>query len=177
MELFGEQGFDDTSVVQIAERSGVTTRTFFRYFSDKREVLFADADTLRSELVRAVAEAPDVVDPLDVVVGVLSTFDWPGRGRDIQRRRYAVIAASPELMERELIKNARMADEFAEALRARGVDTHRARLAARVGREIFLLAYEEWLDGDADLAALAKENMTALLWSIKSPDTTAPPPR
>ena len=87
-----------------------------------------------------------------------------------------MIAASPELMERELIKNARMADEFAEALRARGVDTHRARLAARVGREIFLLAYEEWLDGDADLAALAK-NMTALLWSIKSPDTTAPPSR
>ncbi len=177
MDLFSEQGFEDTSVVQIAERSGVTTRTFFRYFSDKREVLFADSDTLRSELVRAVAEAPDVADPLHVVVGALSTFDWAGRGRDVQRRRYAVIAANPELMERELIKNARMADEFAEALRARGVDARPARLAARVGREIFLLAYEEWLvGGSADLAVIAKD-VTALLWSMQSPETTTPPSR
>src|ERR1700722_14684873 len=106
IELFEEQGFENTSVIEIAERARVTTRTFFRYFSDKREVLFAGSDGLRVELVAKLLQAPDVAEPLKVVIGVLAEFDWKGLApRNAQRQRAAVIAANPELLERDLIKH------------------------------------------------------------------------
>ncbi|MEJ2861944.1 TetR family transcriptional regulator [Actinomycetospora flava] len=164
LDLFAEQGFEDTSVLQIADRARVTPRTFFRYFSDKREVLFAHADELRGELLRRVVEAPDVGDPLAVVVEALSGFDWGSRDREVQRRRQALIVANTELLERELVKNAAMAEDFAGALQRRGVGARSARLAARVGSQIFLVAYEEWLaadHGSADLAAVTDEVMAS----------------
>jgi AcrR family transcriptional regulator len=90
MELFDEQGFENTSVIKISERSGVTTRTFFRYFSDKREVLFAGSDELRAVLVEKILQVPDVGEPLQVITGVLSEFDWESLGsRNSQRQRQA----------------------------------------------------------------------------------------
>ncbi len=122
MELFDEQGFERTSVGEIAERARVTTRTFFRYFPDKREVLFARADDLRTALVEGIRRAPDVEEPLRAVVGVLAGFDWAGQEREVQRRRNAVIGANPELLERDLSKQHDIAAAFAEVLRDRGVD-------------------------------------------------------
>src|ERR1700753_1409173 len=98
MELFAEKGFEETSVVEIAKRARVTTRTFFRYFPDKREVLFAESDGLRSALVERIIEAPDVDQPLRTVLTALSEFDWGSLGRESQRQRHAVIAANPELL-------------------------------------------------------------------------------
>ena len=175
LELFDEQGFERTSVGEIAERARVTTRTFFRYFSDKREVLFAHADDLRAALVEGIRQAPDVDEPLRAVVGVLAGFDWEGQGREIHRQRQTVIAANPELRERDLIKHDDIAVVFADVLRQRGVDPQIARLAARVGSQVFLVAYEEWLtaSGDADLAAIT-ENVMSRLGSIAPvPETTA----
>jgi AcrR family transcriptional regulator len=164
MELFDEQGFERTSVGEIAERARVTTRTFFRYFPDKREVLFARADDLRTALVQAIREAPDVGEPLRAVVGVLAGFDWAGQGREVQRRRHAVIGANPELLERDLSKHHDIAAAFADVLRDRGVDPATARLAARVGTQVFLVAYEEWLtaSGEADLAAISEDVVSRL---------------
>ena len=123
IELFDEQGFENTSVIEISERAHVTTRTFFRYFSDKREVLFAQSDELRAVLIEKILQAPDVREPLQVVTAVLSEFDWESLGsRNSQRLRQAVIAANPELLERDLIKNHSIAVGFIEALRQRGVD-------------------------------------------------------
>jgi AcrR family transcriptional regulator len=166
LQLFREQGFENTSVVEIARRARVTNRTFFRYFSDKREVLFADADALRAALVEGVLGAPDVADPLRVVVLVLAQYDWEGLApRRSLRERHTVIAANPELLERDLIKQHVMAAEFADALVQRGVDEGVARIAARVGIQVFLTAYERWLDatdGDEGLVAISDDLLSTL---------------
>ena len=121
MELFEEQGFEETTAVQIAKRAQVTTRTFFRYFSDKEEVLFADADTLSAALVQQISQAADAEEPLQEVTRTLAGFDWRSLGsRESQRRREAMIASNPALLERDLIKQDHMADEISNALRRAG---------------------------------------------------------
>lgn len=164
LELFGEKGFEDTSVVEIAKRARVTTRTFFRYFPDKRDVLFAESAGLRAALVEDILQAPDVAHPLQLVTRTLAEFDWEAMGRDTQRRRHAVITANPELLERDLIKRDDVAAGFTDALRHRGVDADIARLAAQVGTQVFFTAYEKWLGaGDhADLAAITEKMMSRL---------------
>ncbi|MBU3062596.1 TetR family transcriptional regulator [Nocardia sp. NEAU-G5] len=164
LELFDEKGFEDTSVVQIAKRAGVTTRTFFRYFSDKRDVLFAESDQLRAALVEVIRQAPDVGNPLHVVIGTLVEFDWESLGRDVQRRRQAVISANPELLERDLIKHDDIARAFTDALRQRGIETDIARLAARVGIPVFFAAYEQWLEAgnDVELGSITEKLMSDL---------------
>ncbi|WP_433798449.1 TetR family transcriptional regulator [Actinomycetospora sp. CA-084318] len=177
LQLFREQGFEATSVVEIARRARVTNRTFFRYFPDKREVLFADADALRATLVEGLLQAPDVADPLRVVVRVLSGVDWESLApRSSLRERQAVIAASPELRERDLMKQEAMAVAVAGALAQRGVDEAVARLAARVGIQVFATAYERWLDAaeDADLPAIGDE-LLSTLGTMTPPSRAAPP--
>ena len=157
MELFDEQGFEGTSAVQIAQRAGVTTRTFFRYFPDKQSILFVDADLLRTMLLRGIHDAPDVTEPLAVVMRALVEFDWEGLGpRESQRRRDGMIRSNPELLERELNKQQQMSDAFGDVLRQRGVERQAAELAARVGIQVFQAAYLEWLtaDGGTDLATI-----------------------
>jgi len=164
MELFEEQGFEATSAVQIAKRARVTPRTFFRYFSDKQEVLFADSDTLAATLVQAILEAPDIEEPLQAVIGTLAGFDWEALGsRESQRRRDDVITSNPGLLERDLIKQQQIADRFADALQKRGADPDTAELAARVGVQVFRTAYRKWLEADdnTDLAT-----MTATVLSL-----------
>src|ERR1700722_7884756 len=176
IELFDEQGFENTSVIEISKRARVTTRTFFRYFSDKREVLFVGADEAREVLVEKILQAPDVGEPLQVVTGLLSEFDWESLGsRNSQRQRQAVIAANPELLERDLIKNHSIAVGFMDALRQRGVDADIARLAAHVGIQLFFTAYVRWLEagGKGDLAIM-RESVVSLVASIV-PTSTRPP--
>jgi AcrR family transcriptional regulator len=165
LELFEEQGFEKTSVIEIAERARVATRTFFRYFSDKREVLFADAEALHAALVEGVLQAPNAAEPLLLVTDVLAQFDWETLGsRDFQRQRHAVIAANPDLLERSLIKHHSIGVDFIEALQKRGVETDLARLAATVGIDVFFAAYRQWLEvGEtSDLPALSKRMMSCL---------------
>lgn len=165
MELFDEQGFEETSAVQIAERARVTTRTFFRYFPDKQEILFADAEPLYAALVQEILETADVAEPLRAVTRTLAGFDWEGLGsRDVQRRRDALIASNPALLERELIKQQRMADGFADALHRRGADPAIAELAAHVGIQVFRTAYRQWLEAgdDAGLATITEAAMSRL---------------
>src|ERR1700756_2756504 len=103
MELFVERGFEQTTVTEIAARAGLTERTFFRYFADKREVLFSGADTLQELLVSAVASAPDSTSPIDAVAGALQAAGTMlQQRREFARQRAAVIAANGELREREL---------------------------------------------------------------------------
>ncbi len=165
MELFEEQGFEDTTAVQIAKRARVTTRTFFRYFADKQGVLFADEDMLRAALVREVVQAADVAAPLQSVTQCLAGFDWESLGsRESLRRREVLIASTPCLLERELIKQHQMADEFGSVLLERGVDPDVAGLAAHVGVHVFRSAYRQWLeDGDdTDLVSAAETLMSRL---------------
>jgi AcrR family transcriptional regulator len=165
MELFDEQGFEDTSAVEIAKRARVTTRTFFRYFSDKQEVLFDDADMLCAALVQEILQATDVVEPLQAVTRTLAGFNWESLGsRESQRRRDAMIASNPDLLQRDLIKQQQMADGFSSALHQRGVDQDIAGLAASVGIHVFRTAYRQWLEADdnADLATMTETVMSLL---------------
>ncbi|MET0453899.1 MAG: TetR family transcriptional regulator [Mycobacterium sp.] len=175
MELFEEQGFEDTTAVQIAKRARVTTRTFFRYFSDKQEVLFADEDMLRAALVQEFTQAADVTAPLQAVTQSLAGFNWDSLGsREVLRRREAMIASTPCLLERELSKQHQMADEFGSVLLQHGVDPGVAGLAAHVGVQVFRTAYRQWLDdGDgADLASASEAAMSLLATIVPRPATT-----
>ena len=101
-------GFANTTAVDIATRAGVTTRTFFRYFSDKQALVFADAESLRAALIERILQATTVAEPLQTVMNALAGFAWESLGsRDIQRQRGAMIDANPDLLERDLIKQQR----------------------------------------------------------------------
>jgi Transcriptional regulator len=156
LDLYAEQGFDRTTVAEIAERGGVTERTFFRYFADKREALFDGSNVLQQSIVDAIAAAPESAAPIDVVgsamAGVGPLFH---DRREYARKRAAVIAATPNLQERELLKLADLAAAVADALRARGVADPSAGLLADTGVTVFKAGFEEWVGGDGsrDLGA------------------------
>ena len=146
MELYRERGFDRTTVADIAERAGLTERTFFRYFADKREVLFSGSAKLQEFLVAQVASAPAALPPIDVVAGALAaTTSFFEPRRAFARHRHALILAHAELQERELIKLAALATAISEALRQRGVPAPAAGLAADAGMTIFKRAFEAWV--------------------------------
>src|SRR3981189_3079715 len=135
VELYSERGFEQTTVAEIAERAGLTERTFFRHFTDKREVLFAGSNDLRDLLVSAVASAPSSAKPIEAVTaGLLAAgVMFNDERRDHSMRRQSIIAANSELRERELIKLAALASAIADALRRRGVRDPAASLTAEVG--------------------------------------------
>jgi AcrR family transcriptional regulator len=152
LELYRERGFENTTVAEIAARAGLTERTFFRHFADKREVLFSGAGALQDLLVSKVDGAPESVSPIEAIV---SAFAEAGDGmfeerRDFARGRQAVIAANRELEERELIKFASLAAALADALRRRGVTSPAASLAAEAGVAVFRVAFERWTADTSD---------------------------
>ena len=165
MGLFIERGFEQTTVAEIAGRAGLTERTFFRHFADKREVLFWGQDALRELLVSRIAAAPDSVAPIDAVAAALeAAAAGLQERREYSRQRQAVIAANQELQERELIKLASLSAALADALRQRGVTDPAASLAAEAGIAVFRIAIERWQNdpGQRDLVQLMRESLDAL---------------
>ena len=164
LELFAERGFEHTTVAEIAQRAGVTERTYFRHFSDKREVLFAAGPALQEALVRAVADAPASLSPLDAVAAGLEAIAAELPDREFAQRRQAIIAAHPGLQERDLMKNASRSAALAEALRSRGLREPAATVTAEVGIAIFKVASERWMDdaNDRGLAELIHEYLDEL---------------
>jgi AcrR family transcriptional regulator len=145
-ELFAERGFEQVTVAEIAERAGLTERTFFRYFADKREVLFAGAAAFQDMFVSAVEQAPASAAPIDAIAAALDAATVPFLQHEAgSRRRQAIIAAHPDLRERELIKLAAVAAAVADALRARGVGEPAASLSAEAGMAVFRIAFERWI--------------------------------
>ena len=165
LELYRERGFDQTTVAEIAERAGLTERTFFRYFADKREVLFWGQDMLREIYVSTIADAPDSAAPIDAVAAALLAAAPVFRDRhDRARQRQVVIAANPGLQERELLKRASLASAMADALRERGVADPAASLAAEAGVIAFKTAFARWVTepSEQDLARLIQESLDQL---------------
>jgi AcrR family transcriptional regulator len=166
LALYSERGFDQTTATQIAARAGLTERTFFRHFADKREVLFGGSALLRERIVDGVVGAPPGAGPLDAVAcGLAAAAAMLGEfRRDLSGQRHAVIAANPELRERELAKLADYAVAVAEALHQRGVGEPQASLAADAGMTVFRVAMERWSTGvdGSDLADVMVESMAGL---------------
>ena len=165
LALYGERGFENTTVAEIAARAGLTERTFFRHFADKREVLFSGADALQELLVSNVAAAPDSIAPIDAVgAAVEAAGALLQERRAYAPQRAAIIAANAELRERELIKLASLASAIAEALRQRGVADPAASLSAEAGIAVFRIAFERWVDetNQRDLPELIRDSLDEL---------------
>jgi AcrR family transcriptional regulator len=165
LELYGERGFEETTVAEIAKRAGLTERTFFRHFADKREVLFDGAGALQELLVNAVADAPDSLTPIDAVAGALQTAGaLLQERREYSRQRQTVIASNTELQERELIKLASLASALADTLRQRGVTDPAASLTAEAGIAVFRIAFERWTNetNQSDLTQIIRESLNEL---------------
>jgi AcrR family transcriptional regulator len=146
LELYADGGFERTTVADIAARAGVTERTFFRHFTDKREVLFEGSNDLQRAVVAAIASTPGRRAPLDTVAEAFaSAAGILEERREFAGRRAAAIASNPSLQERELLKLSTLGAATAAALRNRGVDEPMATLAAESGVTIFRVAFERWI--------------------------------
>jgi AcrR family transcriptional regulator len=149
LELFAEQGYERTTIAEIAQRAGLTKRTFFNHFADKREVLFGSVSENQQEMVtREIAGCPDALPPLEAVVyGLQAAGDtlWEPRRTAVTRRR-EIIQANPELQERELRKRAAVTDAIAGALRTRGVDPDTALVSAQAGVLVQQTAMQRWTE-------------------------------
>ncbi|HWE13328.1 MAG TPA: TetR family transcriptional regulator [Solirubrobacteraceae bacterium] len=162
--LYGERGFEQTTVAAIAKRAGLTERTFFRHFADKREVLFGGGE-LQELLVSTVAGAPDSAAPVAAVAAGLEAAGAAVQARgDFARQRQSIITANPSLQERELIKLASLASAIADTLRRRGIPDPIASLTAQTGTAVFKIAFERWVDesNDRDLPHLIRESLDEL---------------
>jgi AcrR family transcriptional regulator len=151
LELYTERGFDQTTVAEIAARAGLTERTFFRHFADKREVLFWGQDALMELVTTHIGDAPDSASPFEAVRGALLAVGeiFEGR-REHARRRQAVIDANPGLQERELIKLASLAAVMAEALGRRSIRQPAAKLTAETAVAVFKVAFDRWISADGN---------------------------
>jgi AcrR family transcriptional regulator len=151
VDLFTEQGYDATTVTQIAERAGVTKSTFFRHFPDKRELLVAGQETLSQLLTEGIAEAPPTAGPLDAVAaGLVRAASAMGPvNHELAPRLKAAIAASAELQERDALKSVSLAAAITTALVARGIPDPVAALAGELGVLAFKRGFAEWSGADA----------------------------
>ena len=165
LSLYLERGFEQTMVADIAERAGVTARTFFRHFADKREVLFDGSSHLEEKSLAALDGVPASAPPLDAVAAVLDTVaEMVGDSRELARKRQMVIMANADLRERELIKLASLSAALADRLRQRGTGDVEASLAAETSIAVFRVAFSRWVTDtdDHDLGDVIRDTLTRL---------------
>jgi AcrR family transcriptional regulator len=176
LELFLEHGYENVTVAQITERAGLTRRTFSRYFTDKRDVLFAGSEQFPVALADAVRHADDSLSPFEALLTALMDIGelLADRVPHAAQRR-SVLKASPELQERERTKFAAVTDALAGALQQRGVARSTAELLAHVGVAIFQTAVERWTDQPehAGFSACVREAATDLASSLGAVDIPA----
>jgi AcrR family transcriptional regulator len=167
LELFATRGFEQTTAAEIAQSVGLTERTFFRHFSDKREVLFYGQQQFMQAFADGVKSAPPDASPFEVIACALDAAAslFPDERRPYSRMRQIVIDQNPALRERELHKLAGLATTVAEALRARGIGEPAATLAAQSGANVFGIAFAQWIrDGETQsLAAIASDVLRELI--------------
>ncbi len=165
LELFLAHGFDGVTVPQIAARAGLTTRTFFRHFADKREVLFAGEDVIPRRVAEIMALAPDGVPPMELVAGGFEPMAPMFEGRVEQlRQRRQVIAGHDGLREREMRKRADLCETITAGFIARGIDALDAQLLAETTGTIFRVSLDRWMDApERGLVAVLRETMSALV--------------
>jgi AcrR family transcriptional regulator len=151
MELFGERGYEQTTVAEIAARAGVTERTFFRHFADKREVFFHGTKEFEQLWAASADAAPEEATPIDAALAALdAATGLLGGRRELAGWRQSILEANPELGERELAKLARVRHNLTAALHRRGADDAAAALIAGVTLAVFHVAFERWVHGEDD---------------------------
>ncbi|MGF6885399.1 AcrR family transcriptional regulator [Nocardia sp. GAS34] len=181
LDLFEEQGYDRTTVAQIARRANLTERSFYRWFSDKREVLFGGGRELEEHLVAAIEAVPAGTGALRTLLTACTTATAVFRPREHLERRAAIIAANPPLRERELIKLVSLSEALTAALLRHGHDRETARLATDLGMAVMRLTAERCMAAEnadyaevlwasaADLVAVAADGAPSAIASGESP--------
>lgn len=176
LELFASRGFEQTTAAEIAQSVGLTERTFFRHFSDKREVLFDGQHLFLQAFLDGVHAAPPQSSPLEIIASALRSAGsfFPDERRPYSRMRQSVIEQNPALQERELHKLSGLATTVAEALRARGVTEPAASLAAESGATVFGIAFAQWIRDDeerplADIVAHVLEELRTVTGATIEP--------
>ncbi len=172
VELFAARGYEHVSVVEIAERAGLTKRTFFRHFADKREILSSGQDAYREMFATAIAGAPAEATPIEAIGAALAAFadGLADDRREFLAKRQAVIADNPELQERDLLKSAALTTAMADALVARGVEQCTASVAANIGALALGDAFHRWLQPSnrTSMARLAEQALRDLMAAIET---------
>ncbi|OXM62743.1 TetR/AcrR family transcriptional regulator [Amycolatopsis vastitatis] len=167
LDLFGGRGYDSVTVAEIAERAGLTKRTFFRHFTDKREVLFAGQEALSRIFAEAITAVPASASPMEAVAAALAAAAAPfgPQRRERAKQVQAVVAGHSDLRERELLKHATLTAAMAGALRERGVPAPAASLAAEIGGLAFTTGFARWIEpgNEREFAELAREALDELV--------------
>ncbi|WP_402465074.1 TetR/AcrR family transcriptional regulator [Isoptericola aurantiacus] len=149
LSLFSRDGYDATTATAIAQAAGVTERTFFRHFADKRDVLFTPQDEFERPFLEAAAGAPDpnvrALIEASVLAGAQSFRDRP---RTWSRARQGILDAEDRLAERERSKLASLAGSLEDAFAERGADKVTARLGAEIATSTFRIAFHRWINSD-----------------------------
>lgn len=171
MELWSERGYDRTTTAEIAARAGVTERTFFRHFPDKREVLFDGATAMRATLIDALAEAPADLAPLDALQQALCGLEPLFEdNRPYAGARQRIIAETPALRERESAKAAFLTESLSAALQRRGLDARLATLAAQMGMAALTYAVTRWAEFPDESLGLHLAHAFAQMRSLSEPN-------
>lgn len=159
LKLFETRGYEETTAADIAVEAGVTQRTFFRHFPDKREVLFSGEDEFIGALQRAVINAPQNLGPLQALFHAFPSVEpFFVKNRSFTAPRQRIIAGHPALQERAQTKTRAVAAALESAFRQRGVSDRAAGLAAQVGMAAIGHAVGEWFEsGSADLGAYVEQ--------------------
>ncbi|MDI5963444.1 TetR/AcrR family transcriptional regulator [Streptantibioticus silvisoli] len=176
LDLFAQNGYEETTVAQIADRAGLNRATFFRHFADKREVLFGGEDKLAGLFADGIRTAAPDATPTECLRAAFAAAEvaMTSQQRTKAAKRVLVVAANSEAQERGLLKHARIAGSISAALRERGTDELTARLTAEVGMLAFSVAVERWMRSDQDEpfpvhAAAALSDLQARTAELDSP--------
>ena len=174
LELFVEQGFADTTVPQITARAGLTTRTFFRHYPDKREVLFAFDEQLPGIVASLMEGLPASYSPMEVItegLPIIATTQLAGALEYLTTHR-AVIESDPGLQERELRKHSMLTEAIREGFLARGEDELTAALGAHLAVTVFTVSITRWIDlvGSKSLSEIMRETAVAVQQITRSSD-------
>jgi AcrR family transcriptional regulator len=172
MDLFRERGYADVTVAEIADRAGLTKRTFFNHFADKREVFFANARLFEASVLTHLASADPALGAIDTTIEALTRCGLElaevSTAEEAQAR-FALIASTPELRERDLIKTAGLIAAMVEALGRRGVPPRVAGFAAEAGVAVFNAAIADWLAAPAaDFPALMRKVLEELRGAVSA---------
>jgi AcrR family transcriptional regulator len=146
MDLFRERGYAEVTVAEIADRAGLTKRTFFNHFADKREVFFANGEMFEKSVLAHLAGADPGLDAIGAAVFALTKGGLElAPYYEFAKSRIDVLAVTPELRERDLIKTARLTEAMAGVLVGRGVPGRTASFAAQAAVEVFTAAAADWI--------------------------------
>lgn len=161
--LFGEQGYAATTVPEIAAKAGLTERTFYRYFTDKREVLFWRAGVHQLTIINEIARAPAGIHPLTMVAHAIEAVaPFIDSHRPFVKLRQLLISTHGDLQERELMKLHMLASAVDLALRQRGIQPSLSRVIAEMGAAIWKVALENWRadEGEGNFASHVQAALT-----------------